>query len=1280
MLTITRERLFPRSSGTTEGPANVRVIGVHFGPCVLDIGIEVSPRFLLVKEVICRLRSQHCIFSEILLYDHQHNKSTTLLSSLPSTSRILSAAISPNGHLLAISTVTRDWGARYQYTTTVTNLKQQGLTASIRLRSPADVCFPGDSSHLLLLTYIPVLTKVFIKRTRLQTQQLIIHPMTDSLHVFGEALHVQGSPPYVLVIELPTAANKYTDVNGLRHMYTRLLGQLGTRGSTQLLVLRLYRWYNGQLNEIRRLPITIPARYKVHPFPSRGSIQCKSVLIDLVTIPQPIVIFSCHSLGCTMIKICACLTASIFTFSLATPLQKPTEDALKTMFQTNAPHEKTLPTERDFTSPSNCEHVTTSLHKFILLVHANYLLFIQPFSLSAAQLVIVALPSYGPMYIAYSALLPFQICNSQAYYALKQFSKLSPVSTYISKHQSQAQYLLHYMALSLVGLSKEQILADMHTVRTTIDRILEYVTSPMSGSGGYADTPFGFISYTELANVYIHKRVRQIAGLPEAPEMDVEVLCGWSGLNKEDYPGVGTDSLHPASLLISLITVALSDSTSGTSTFTRTTLKTTDSPLTPRTHQDVSATNLSTPRRLTNLARIPSAMHTCQTDYTDEHRNPGGLSIPPIVVAPSTFTDFNIVHSEVHNANDSSSDFLTSTVITSVADTTAFDEPDEQPSQKRLRPGYKELPIDTLVSKRKVLFSQFQRTKKRQKHLGDLDSSMTSVVSKKSMSSKLTSQSTPIAEAKDLEQGSLKSDCASLSLEIAYLNQPISGTINFPMQSIIDLTSLLKYIPQPSYTSYFRDIDEICHLSRSWRYSVIPSYYSSTEEWSNKVTFTVFDMLLQRQLDLTVDLSRLAINLCYPHPKDMFTCLYEARLLRINHKLVLLYHRYSRLLYINLLTIASDINIPSSSNCFQFHSINVEWWKRLLNKLRMHCILEYSALVSCLLEKVSISLKASTPNNSNAIQFSLLVLKGILLNNHKANASCPCSLAVNLYSNPLHVFLHSVTQDKLVTSSPWSKCTTMYAVHSYLHISNTLEHLPSVTQLCTGRTDATNSLEQFGMLQQNIPIYDQSIEKNIRFGIGRAIELYKYMSTDSICPAYTNNYAKECLVELNTYVSNITALDMITQSCLPTFSGFLTQHSDNQLSIEDDVEVPANTSMLHVSDDLITTYDCDGYKQVWCNSAIYKAFVAIVERFYLNIADSFFTQLYADVISICEACIGIDTNFSIEELNVVISICESLNLNLMGHRSTSRVLNRTLSLLYSKFSDSMLQEMIRGYL
>lgn len=1279
MLTITRERLFPRSSGTTEGPANLRVIGVHSGPCVLDVGTETSPRFLLVREIICRLQNQRCIFSEILLHDHQHNKSATLLSSLPSTSRILSAAISPNGHLLAISTVTRDWGARCQYTITVTNLKQQGLTASIRLRSPADVCFPGDSSYLLLLTYIPVLTKLFIKRTRLQTQQLIIRPVADSLHIFGEALHVQGSPPYVLIIELPTAANKYIDVNGMRHMYARLLGQLDARGSTQLLVLRLYRWYNNQLNEIRRLPVTIPARYKVHPFPSRGSIQCRSVLIDLVTTPQPIAIFSCHSLGCTMIKICACLTASIFTFSLATPLQKVTEDAPRTAFQANAPHEKTLPAERDSTYLFNYEYVTATLHKFILLVHANYLLFIQPFSLSAAQLVIVALPSYGSMYIAYSALLPFQVCNFQAYYALKQFSKLPPVSSYISKYQSQAQYLLHYMALSLVDLSKEQILTDMHAARTTIDRMLEYVISPMSGSGGYADTPFGFISYAELASVYMHTRVRQIAGLPEAPKLDVEALCGWTGLNKENYPDVGMDSLHPTSLLSSLITLALNDPKSGASTLARTTSKATDSTPSPHTHQDVSATNLSTSRRLANPARIPSAMHTCQTDYTDEPRSPGELSIPPIVVAPPTLTDLNALHSEVHSVNDSPDNFLTSTVTTSVADTTAFDELDEQPPQKRSGPRHKELSIDTLVSQRKVLLSQFQRKRKKQKQAADLDSSVTSVVSKKSMSSKLTSQSTPMIEAKDLEQKSLESDCASLSLELTYLSRPISGSINFPMQSTIDLTGLLKCIPQPSYTFYLKDIDEICHLSRSWRYSVIPSYCSSAEGWSTKVTFAAFDMLLQRQLDLTVDLSQLAINLCHPRPKDMCACLYEARLLRLNHKLVLLYHRYTRLLHINLLTIASDINTPSFSDSSQLHSIHVEWWKRLLSKLRTHCMLEYSTLVGCLLEKVSISLKTSNPSDSNAIQFSLLALKGILLNTQKANTSYPCSLAINLYSNPLHVFLHSVTQDKILTSSPWSKCTTMYAAHSYLHISNTLEHPSSATQLCTSKTDATNSLEQFEIPQQNIPIYDQSVEKNIKFGAGRAIELYKYMSTDSICPTYTNNYAQECLVELNTYVSDITALTTVAP-CLSAFSGLITQRLDGQPSVEDEIEASIDTPILHASADLITSYNCNDCRHVWRDSAIYKAFVAIVERFYPNIADPFFIQVYVDVISMCEACLGIDTNFSIEELNVIISICESLNLNLMGHRSTSRVLNRALSLLYGKFSDPMLQEMMGKYL
>lgn len=113
---------------------------------------------------------------------------------------------------------------------------------------------------------------------------------------------------------------------------------------------------------------------------------------------------------------------------------------------------------------------------------------------------------------------------------------------------------------------------------------------------------------------------------------------------------------------------------------------------------------------------------------------------------------------------------------------------------------------------------------------------------------------------------------------------------------------------------------------------------------------------------------------------------------------------------------------------------------------------------------------------------------------------------------------------------------------------------------------------------------------------------------------------------------------------------------------------------------MITNYSCNDCRHVWRDSAIYKAFVAIVERFYPNIADPFFIQVYADVISMCEACLGIDTNFSIEELNVIISICESLNLNLMGHRSTNRVLNRALSLLYGKFSDPMLQEMMGKYL
>lgn len=1260
MLTVTRERLFPHPSKTMEGSANLRAVGVYFGQCVFDTNITASPRLLLVRELVCHLHNQRSIFSEVLLYDHRQNNSTTLLSSLPSASRILSAAISPDGSLLAISTVTRDWGSRYQYTTTVTSLKRPGITASIRLRSPADVCFPGDSSHLLLLTYVPILAKVFVKRTRLQTQQLILRPLIDPLHVFGEVLHVQSSPPYVLTIELPATTTKYTDIDGMRHMYARMLTQLDTRGATQILVLRLYRWHNDQLNEIRRLPVTIPARYKVHPFPSRGSIQCKSVLIDLVTTPQPVAIFSCHSLGCTLIKVCACLTASIFTFSLASPLQNSTEETAKKLSQDKASNGRRPSTEQTFTYHPYHEYIIASLHKYILLAHANYLLFIQPFSLIAAQLVIVALPLYKPMHIAYSALIPFQICNLQTYCALKKFSKLPQVSSYISQHSLQAQYLLHYMALSLINMSREQILADMYAVRTTMDRAIEYTRSSLSGSGSYSDTPFGFISYTDLAKVYMHKRIRHVAGLPEAPKISTETLYGWSGIDKDEYLGLEMDLSHPALLLSSLIKLALNEITSGTNTVVKTSSKTTDSNPYPKNQQDISATNFSTSQRFAGQACIPSAMHTCQTDYTDERHRIGSLVTPPVISPSSTLTDLNLVYSETHSANNSPDDFLNSTVIASVADTSAFDEADEQPSQKRSR--YKEVSANTIILKQKPLFPQIHGRNKRKKHLADPDNSAASVISKKSTSSKIVTQPTTVIEPKSPEHKPLENDSVSLSLELAYLGMPISGSINFPMHSSVDMNELLKYIPQPKHALHLKKIDEVCHLSKSWRYSVIPSYYSSTEEWSKEVTFSIFDMLLQRQLDLTVDLSQVSISLCYPS-NHVSKCLYEARLLRLNHKLVSLYYRYAQLVCINLLAITSDVNI-SSSSASKLHDLHVRWWERTLKNLRAHCILEYTVLVLCLLEKVSTSLQAISPNKLDAIQFSSAAFKTLLLTSQIANDSYPRSLAINLYSNPLHVFLHSVAQDKIMIESPWSRCTTMYAAHAYLHISN---------------ATTTSAAEQCEASQQNIPVYDQSIAQNIRFGAGRTIDLYNYMSTDSICPTYVNNYAQECFAELNQYVSNISTLATITP-CLSNFSRLITQPLDNQLSIEDDTGGFVDKIVLHAPDDLDPEQDNGDYKHIWCNSAIYKAFMAIVGPLYPDVAASFFKQLCADVIFMCEACIGIDTNFSVEELSLIISICESCNLSLTGHKSTSRVFKRALSLLYDRFPDPTLQEMLAEYL
>lgn len=1308
MLKVTRERPFPRTPEIVNGTTSIRTIGIHFGPCVLDTGVRISPRLLLVHEFLCRLQNQRCIFSEVLLYDHQQNNCTTLLSSLPSVSRILSAAISPDGQLLAISTVTRGRGARYQYTITVTSLNRQEITASIRLKTPVDVCFPGNSSHLLLLTYIPILAKVFIKRTRMQTQQLIIHPMADPLHVFGEVLHIQSTPPYILTIELPISNIKYMGADGSRHMYSRLSGILDAQRSTQILVLRLYHWHDNQLNEIRRFPITLPARYKIYPFPGRGSIQSKSILIDFVTAPQPIAIFSCHSVGCTMIKVCACLTASMFTFSLAKPLQRKAEEVNKVVSRDNTQYKNSLLAANSSThsSQSHYEYIKDSLHKFILLVHANYLFFIQPFSLSTAQVVIVALPPYGPMYIAYSTLIPFQICNLQAYHAIKRFSQLSTVFNSISKYPSQSQYILHYVALSLVGMSKEQILADMHASRTAMDCILEYVKSPMNGHRSYADTPFGFVSYTDLAKVYMHNRVRRIVGLPDAPKIDMDVLNGLSSIKKEECLNIDAGLPHPAAVLSSLITAALNETGYGRSTITKTSSKTTDSNIRLNAHQDISATNFSASQTLAGSVYIPSAMHTYQTDYTDENHVINALNNPSIGSLLSSFTELNLMYSDIHSINNSTSDFLNSTIVTTAADTTAFDDIDEQSSQKRSR--FKELSVNTIVSKRRLLFPQILGKRGKQKSKADLDTSMMSVTSKKVTSSKTPSQSqsqsqsnanvtttttttadaadvADVADVRNIGSESIESDCANLSLEMTYLGRPISGSINFPMQSTIDVDSFFKYVPQPSYASIIEEINEICHLSRPWRYSVIPSYCSSTEQWSNEVTFTVFDMLLQRQIDLTIDLSQVSIGLCYP-PRNAPTCIYEARLLRLNHKLVYLYHRYTQLVNINLLTIASNINIPSAFNTLQLHNLHVKWWERTLRDLRINCILEYSILVICLLEKVSTSLKIINPEDSKAAQFSSLVLKTLLLNTCTAKSDCPLSLAINLYSNPLHIFLHSVTQHSIILDSPWSKCTTMYAAHSYLHINNTVDNCMLAIQ---PYADTAGTMEQTGLSLQNISIYDQSVEKNIRFGAGKAVELYKYMAADSICPIRADSYAQKCHMELKKYVSNVEALAMITPR-LSNFSKLITQHSSNQLSTGAGAEAEAgagadtgtfiDTSILCTSDNFDVDNSLDNYSYIWQSSAIYREFTAIVAPFYPGIADTFFKQLYADVIFMCEACIGIDSNLLIEELNLLISICESLNLNLMGHRSTNRVFKRALALLYDRFLDSTLQEMLDGYL
>lgn len=1293
MLKVTRERLFPRPPGTIHGFTNIRVIGIHFGPCILDIDVKVSPRLILVHEFVCHLQNRHCIFSEVLLYDHEKNKYVTLLSSLPSASRILSAAISPDGHFLAISTATRSRGTRYQYTITVANLKQQDITASIRLRSPADVCFPGNSSHLLVLTYVPILAKIFVRRTRMQTQQLIIRPIADPLHVFGEVLHIQSTPPYILAVELPTSSTKYVDTDGSKHMYARFSGKLDTPKSTLVLVLRLYQWHENQLNEIRRFPITIPARYKIYPFPGRASIQSKSILIDLVTAPQPIAIFSCHSLGCTMIKICACLTASIFTFSLAKPLQKQTEEVNNVAPQSNAQSKNTSPITNMSNYPYKfqSESIKISLHKFILLVHTNYLVFIQPFSLSTAQLVIVSLPPYGPMYIAYSSLIPFQICNLQIYHTIKQVFKLSTIANYISKHPSQSQYILHYMTLSLIGMTKEKILADIHASRTAMDCILEYAKSSMDGSCTYADTPFGFVSYTDLAKVYICNRVRRIAGLSEAPAIDMDVLDGLSNIRTEELMHSDTIVPHPTIALSSIIMTALNEASYWKNTIAKTSSKTIDSNMHPNIHQDVSATNFSISQNLQSPRCITSAMHTYQTDYTDEFHSISAVNNPSIGSPLSSFTELNIMYSNIHNINNSSTEFLDNVIITSITDTTISDDLDELSQQKLSQ--LKEVSISTITSKRKLLFPQIFRKKRSKKSQLELDTSTISATSKNSTSSKAPSKSniitdtdidtntvtTTVTDMKDTEREPLENDFVDLSLKLAYLGHPISGSINFPMQSTIDINSFLKYTSQSSDTLNFKEINEICYLSRSWRYTTIPSFYSSTEELSREITFTVFDTLLQRQIDLTIDLSQVAVGLCYP-PKTVSTCLCETRLLRLNHKLAYLYHRYTQLFNINLLSIASNMNIPAASST-QLYNSHIKWWKRTLADLRSRRMLEYSTIIVCILEKVSSSLTIATPKNSTAVQFSSFVLKALLLNTYTTLNHYPRSLAINLYSNPLHIFLHSVNQDNILIDSPWSKCTTMYAAHSYLHINNTVDNYMFPTQPYTNKVGTTITIQQSELSQQHAHLYDPSMEKNIRFCAGKATELYKYMTVDSICPVHVNSYAQKCRMELNKYVSNTIALNEIVPR-LYNFSNLITHtsNSTNQISSQNDTGASIDLHILCASDSLEMHHSLNDYDHIWRNSAIYREFAAIVEPFYSGIAPIFFKQLYVDILFMCEACIEIDTSLLIEEFILIISVLESLNLTLLGHKSTNRVFKRTLALLYNSFPDELLQKMLSLYL
>ncbi|TNJ28685.1 hypothetical protein GMRT_13212 [Giardia muris] len=518
--------------GLVEGVPSFRVVGVQ--------GEETTPQILLVREYAFRQGAGHTVVSQLLLADGATHALHSLTQLRPTSSRVISAALSPCGTYLAVILVAGPKRVHphvsklHVFSLTDTT---QGVTKRLTMEGAVQFLLSNDSSvFLLVMTYTPFILQVVQKESGWgRGKRLCLLKVPSALSSILEVLHISTNGKYVMTVEIPGPNHRLTSPAGSRVTFGRVARRISAEiplEQNQAVCIRLHYWrYDGHgygLKELYRMPVTLPRRARMLPFSLRGNVKRNTIYANILAIQPdyPIGVLTIVREKHIITKIINFRRLELVVIQFHGPLLRSPVQSMSRIEQ------------------SFYKQLVPSFLKILYLPFHEGLFLLRQYSHTETELLVVHLPLLLPGRVVHAVRLPFQPYDLVKYHIVSNLVTHPLVRTELQAWKEKVinnpkVQLDPFCDAKLIYILLLRLVNPMHPIsafpdRYSFDSGIRLISHCHRGSSNACDTIFGLLSYWQLAKLVVTSRLAEIIHQP-------------SKCHKDNSQALSPDDLEPYS-------------------------------------------------------------------------------------------------------------------------------------------------------------------------------------------------------------------------------------------------------------------------------------------------------------------------------------------------------------------------------------------------------------------------------------------------------------------------------------------------------------------------------------------------------------------------------------------------------------------------------------------------------------------------------------------------------------------------------------------------------------